>query len=145
MLIQPSSKTVWATHPALSPESGATEAVTGPANRPLPKTTRFLIEPSAPASSAASPITGPTTKREAVRDAIETNTLCRERHLEKGQIMLNLELLLTNLHDWACEHCFAPEWQTLQLETTTQLIYQKSGRIRWDEDRIEVELIPYYG
>jgi hypothetical protein len=38
-------------------------------------------------------------EREACRDAIDTDTLCRERHLEKDQIMLNLQLLLTNLHD----------------------------------------------
>jgi hypothetical protein len=82
-------------------------------------------------------------QREAERDAIDTDTLCRERHLEKDQIMLNLQLLLTNLHDWAAEHYFAPEWQMLEVETATRLIYQKSGRVRWEADQIVVELEAY--
>jgi len=82
-------------------------------------------------------------EREADRDAIDTDTLCRERHLEKDQIMLNLQLLLTNLHDWAAEHYFAPEWQKLELETATRLIYQKPGRVRWAADQIVVELEAY--
>jgi hypothetical protein len=82
-------------------------------------------------------------EREACRDAIDTDTLCRERHLEKDQIMLNLQLLLTNLHDWAAEHYFAPEWQKLELETATRLIYQKPGRIKWEADQIVVELEAY--
>jgi hypothetical protein len=82
-------------------------------------------------------------EREACRDAIDTDTLCRERHLEKDQIMLNLQLLLTNLHDWAAEHYFAPEWQKLELETATRLIYQKPGRVRWEADQIVVELEAY--
>jgi hypothetical protein len=81
--------------------------------------------------------------REAERDAIDTDTLCRERHLEKDQIMLNLQLLLTNLHHWAQVHYFSPEWQKLELETATRLIYQKPGRVKWTEDQIEVELEPY--
>jgi len=82
-------------------------------------------------------------QRETDRDAIDTDTLCRERHLEKDQIMLNLQLLLTNLHDWAAEHYFAPEWQKLELETATRLIYQKPGRVRWEADQIVVELEAY--
>ncbi len=82
-------------------------------------------------------------ERETCRDAIDTDTLCRERHLEKDQIMLNLQLLLTNLHDWSAEHYFAPEWQKLELETATRLIYQKPGRVRWEADQIVVELEPY--
>ena len=81
--------------------------------------------------------------RQAVRDAIDTATLCRERHLEKDQIMLDLQVLLTNLHDWAREHYFAPEWQKLELETATQLIYRKPGWVTWHADRIEVTLEPY--
>jgi hypothetical protein len=46
--------------------------------------------------------------RTAVRDAIDTQTLCRERDLEKDQIMLNQQILLANLHDWAAESYFAP-------------------------------------
>ena len=57
--------------------------------------------------------------------------------------MLNLQLLLTNLHDWAAEHYFASEWQKLELETATRLIYQKPGRVRWAADQIVVELEPY--
>jgi hypothetical protein len=82
-------------------------------------------------------------EREACREAIDTDTLCRERHLEKDQIMLNLQLLLTNLHDWAAEHYFAPEWHRLELETATRLIYQKPGRVRWEADQIVVELEAY--
>jgi hypothetical protein len=82
-------------------------------------------------------------EREACREAIDTDTLCRERHLEKDQIMLNLQLLLTNLHDWSAEHYFAPEWHKLELETATRLIYQKPGRVRWEADQIVVELEAY--
>jgi hypothetical protein len=82
-------------------------------------------------------------EQQAARDAIDTDTLCRERLLTKDQIMLNLQLLLINLHDWASEHYFAPEWQKLQLETASRLIYQKPGRVSWYQDRIEVELEPY--
>ena len=82
-------------------------------------------------------------EREAARDAIDTETLCRERHLEKDQIMLDLQVLLTSLHDWACEHYFAPEWQRLELDTATRLIYRKPGRVTWYEDHIEVVLDAY--
>ncbi len=82
-------------------------------------------------------------ERVATRDAIDTAALCRERHLEKDQIMLNLQVLLTSLHDWARAHYFAPEWQRLELETATRLIYRKPGRVTWHEDRIEVLLEPY--
>jgi hypothetical protein len=82
-------------------------------------------------------------EREAARDAIDTATLCRERHLEKDQIMLDLQMLLTSLHDWAREHYFAPEWQRLELDTATRLIYRKPGRVTWHEDRIEVVPEPY--
>jgi hypothetical protein len=82
-------------------------------------------------------------ERIAARDAIDTETLCRERHLEKDQIMLNLQVLLGNLHDWVRKHYFAPEWRSLTLEKATQMIYRKSGRITWHPDRIEVVLEPY--
>ena len=82
-------------------------------------------------------------EREAARDAIDTETLCRERHLEKDQIMLDLQVLLTSLHDWAREHYFAPEWQHLELDTATRLIYCKPGQITWYEDHIEVLLDAY--
>ena len=82
-------------------------------------------------------------EREAARDTIDTETLCRERHLEKDQIMLDLQVLLTSLHDWAREHYFAPEWQRLELDTATQLIYRKPGRVTWYEDHIEVALDSY--
>jgi len=82
-------------------------------------------------------------EQQAARDAIDTDTLCRERLLEKDQIMLNLQLLLINLHDWTSEHYFAPQWQQLQLDTASRLIYQKPGRVRWYPDRIEVKLEPY--
>jgi hypothetical protein len=82
-------------------------------------------------------------ERIAVRDAIDTQTLCRERHLEKDQIMLNLQILLGNLHDWVKQHYFTPEWQRLTLEKATQMIYRKSGCVTWYQDRIEVVLDPY--
>jgi len=82
-------------------------------------------------------------ERIAARDAIDTKTLCRERDLEKDQIMLNFQILLGNLHDWVAENYFAPEWRTLSLEKAAEMIYRKAGRVTWHEDRIEVELEPY--
>jgi hypothetical protein len=81
--------------------------------------------------------------RIAARDAIDTPTLCRERDLEKDQIMLNLQILLANLHDWAAVHYFAPQWQRLTLDKATQMIYRKAGRVTRYKDRIEVVLEPY--
>ena len=83
------------------------------------------------------------TRRIAARDAIDTETLCRERELEKDQIMLNWQILLANLHDWAAQAYFAPEWRNLSLEKATQMIYRKAGRVTWCDDRIEVVLEPY--
>jgi hypothetical protein len=82
-------------------------------------------------------------ERIAARNAIDTETLCRERHLEKDQVMLNLQVLLGNLHDWVRKHYFAPDWRSLTLEKATQMIYRKSGRVTWHPDRIEVVLDPY--
>jgi len=82
-------------------------------------------------------------ERIAARNVIDTETLCRERHLEKDQVMLNLQVLLGNLHDWVRKHYFAPEWRSLTLEKATQMIYRKSGRVTWHPDRIEVVLDPY--
>ena len=82
-------------------------------------------------------------KRIASRDAIDTETLCRERRLEKDQIMLNWQVLLANCHDWACRHFFAPAWRKLSLERATQLIYRKSGRVTHHPDRIEVVFDAY--
>jgi hypothetical protein len=81
--------------------------------------------------------------RMALRDAIDTQTLCRERDLEKDQIMLDLQLLLANLHDWSAESYFAPTWRNLSLEKATQMIYRKAGRVTWYSDRVEVVLETY--
>ena len=83
-------------------------------------------------------------ERKAIRDAIDTETLCRERHLEKDQIMLDLQFLLANLYDWAKQHYFASQWQHLSLEKATQLIYRKPGRVTWHPDCIEVVLDSYH-
>jgi hypothetical protein len=83
------------------------------------------------------------TQRQVVRDAIDTETLCRERHLEKDQIMLDFQVLLGNLHDWVRQHYLAPQWKTLSLEKATQMIYRKSGHVTWYPDRIEVLLDAY--
>jgi transposase len=83
------------------------------------------------------------TQHQADRDAIDTEALCRERNLQKDQLMLNLQVLLTNLHDWACACYFAPQWQKLDLDTAMRLIYRKSGRVVWYPDRIEVTLDAY--
>ncbi len=77
------------------------------------------------------------------RDAIDTETLCRERELNKDQIMLTLQLLLMNLHQWVLVHYLADIWQHLELDTAIELIYRKSGRVRWGKDSIEVVLSPY--
>jgi len=82
-------------------------------------------------------------ERCATRDAIDTESLCRERDLHKDQVMLDLQILLASLHDWAQQHYFAPDWQHLELDTATELIYRKSGRVRWGRDDIEVTLDPY--
>jgi hypothetical protein len=82
-------------------------------------------------------------QRIASRDAIDTATLCRERHLEKDQIMLNWQVLLANCHDWARRHFFAPAWHKLSLERATQLIYRKSGQVTHFPDRIEVVFNAY--
>ena len=81
--------------------------------------------------------------RIAFRDAIDTDTLCRERDLEKDQVMLNLQILLANLHDWAARYYFAPNWRNLSLEKATHMIYRKAGWVTWDSDCIEVVLEPY--
>ena len=83
------------------------------------------------------------TQRVAARDAIDTETLCRERDLEKDQIMLNFQILLGNLHDWVASHYFAPHWRKLSLEKATAMVYRKAGRVTWYDDRIEVELESY--
>jgi hypothetical protein len=83
------------------------------------------------------------TRRKAVRDAIDTETLCQERHLEKDQIMLGFQVLLGNLHDWVRQHYLAPQWKNLSLEKATQMVYRKSGRVTWYPDRIEVLLDAY--
>jgi hypothetical protein len=82
-------------------------------------------------------------ERESIRDAIDTPTLCRERHLEKDQIMLCLQVLLLNLHDWALKHYFSPEWSHLELETAMRLIYRKPGRVTGSADQIDVVLDGY--
>jgi hypothetical protein len=83
------------------------------------------------------------TQRKTARDAIDTETLCRERHLEKDQVMLNLQMMLGNLHDWVTQHYLAPLWKNLSLEKATKMIYRKSGRVTWHPDRIEVLLDAY--
>jgi len=57
--------------------------------------------------------------------------------------MLGLQLLLTSLHDWVSKQYLAPQWQTQELKTATELIYRKPGRVRWGESEIEVLLDPY--
>ena len=81
--------------------------------------------------------------RRTTRDAIDTASLCRERDLEKDQIMLDLQLLLTSLHDWVSQHYLAPQWQRLELQTATEMIYRKPGQVRWGDEEIEVVLDPY--
>jgi len=81
--------------------------------------------------------------RQQLREALDTDSLCRERHLEKDQIMLNLQLLLGNLHQWSREHYFAPLWQQLELQTATELIYRKSGWVQSDTEAIQVVLEAY--
>jgi hypothetical protein len=81
--------------------------------------------------------------RIALRDAIDTETLCRERDLEKDQVMLNLQILLANLHDWSARYYFDSHWRNLSLKKATQMIYRKAGRVTWRNDCIEVVLEPY--
>ncbi len=57
--------------------------------------------------------------------------------------MLNLQVLLGNLHDWVKQYYFAPQWKNLSLEKATQMIYRKSGRVTGNPDRLEVVLDAY--
>jgi hypothetical protein len=82
-------------------------------------------------------------KLRTARDAIDTVSLCRERDLQKDQIMLDLQVLLTSLHDWARSHYFAPAWQQLELATAIEMIYRKPARVIWDREVVEVVLDPY--
>jgi hypothetical protein len=82
-------------------------------------------------------------ERLALREAIDTQTLCRERDLHKDQIMLDLQLLLANLHDWVVQAYCDPGWRKLSLEKATQMIYRKAGRVTWRPDCIDVVLEPY--
>lgn len=82
-------------------------------------------------------------ERQAARDAIDTVSRCRERHLEKDQIMLNLQVMLLNLHDWVRQHYLAPVWQRLELQTATELLYRKAGRVQWGKEQIEIVFEPY--
>ena len=82
-------------------------------------------------------------ERQAARDAIDTASQCRERDLEKDQIMLNFQVMLLNLHDWVREHYLAPVWQHLELETATELLYRKAGRVHWEPEQIEIIFEPY--
>ena len=81
--------------------------------------------------------------RRQARDALDTTSLYRERNLEKDQMMLNLQLLLGNLHQWARSAFLAPAWQRLELKTAIELIYRKPGWVQWGRDTIEVVLTPY--
>ncbi len=107
------------------------------------KRQRYLLQQLYRYQTQASQLRLQLAERKAIRDAIDTETLCRERHLEKDQIMLDLQFLLANLHDWAKQHYFAPQWQHLPLEKATQLIYRKPGRVTWHPDCIEVVLDSY--
>lgn len=82
-------------------------------------------------------------ERRAARDAIDTATLCRERDLEKDQSMLDLQVLLTSLHDWVRSRYFAPAWRNLELNTAVEMIYRKPGWVKWGREVIEVVLDPY--
>jgi hypothetical protein len=102
-----------------------------------------LLEQSARRRVRRSELRQELAKRRAARDAIDTESLCRERNLEKDQTMLDMQVLLTSLHDWTRCHYFAPEWQRLELDTAIEMIYRKPGRVRWSRGEIEVVLDPY--
>jgi len=81
--------------------------------------------------------------RQVARDARDTSGLCRERDLAKDQIMLDLQVLLVSLHDWVRHHYLAPVWQSLELDTATELLYRKAGRVTWGAEQITVVFEPY--
>jgi hypothetical protein len=81
--------------------------------------------------------------RQQARDALDTSGLCRERDLGKDQIMLDLQVLLASLHDWVRHHYLAPVWQHLELDTATELLYRKAGRVTWAAEQITVVFEPY--
>ncbi len=88
-------------------------------------------------------ITAELTHRQTTRNEIDTDTLYRERNLEKDQIMLNLQVLLGNLHHWTRHHYLAPLWQRLELKTAINMIYRKPGWVQWGTDQIDVLLESY--
>jgi hypothetical protein len=104
---------------------------------------RHLLRPLHDHETHSHQLNGRLLHRIALRDAVDTETLCRERDLEKDQIMLDLQLLLANLHDWVANSYCAPHWRNLSLEKATQMIYRKAGRVTWYSDRVEVVLEPY--
>ncbi|MBM4461103.1 MAG: hypothetical protein FJ011_25635 [Chloroflexi bacterium] len=57
--------------------------------------------------------------------------------------MLDLQVLLASLHDWVREHYLAPTWQRLELDTATELLYRKAGRVSWGPAQIEITFEPY--
>jgi hypothetical protein len=57
--------------------------------------------------------------------------------------MLDLQLLLANLHYWVAESYLALTWRSLSLEKATQMIYRKAGWVTRHSDRVEVLLEPY--
>lgn len=81
--------------------------------------------------------------RQEARDARDTSGLCRERDLAKDQIMLDLQVLLVSLHDWVRHHYLAPVWQHLELDTATELLYRKAGRVTWAAEQITVVFESY--
>jgi len=104
---------------------------------------RRLLEKVAHNRTRRSELRQDLAQRQAARDAIDTHSLCRERSLEKDQLMLDMQVLLTNLHDWTRQHYFAPEWQHLELDTAIHLIYRKPGRVHSKPEAIEVVFDPY--
>ena len=57
--------------------------------------------------------------------------------------MLDLQVLLVSLHDWVRSHYLAPAWQQLELDTATELLYRKAGRVTWGAEQITVVFEPY--
>ena len=104
---------------------------------------RQLLEKTRQRRARRSELRQELAERQAARDAIDTESLCRERDLDKDQIMLDMQVLLTSLHDWARHHYFASQWQRLELNTATELIYRKPAQVRWGKKEIEVVFDPY--
>ncbi len=82
-------------------------------------------------------------ERRKAANAVDLTRPMYQRDMEKDQIMLDLQLLLVNLHYFVREHYFGPAWAHHDLKTAEKLLYRKRGRVIRYHDRLVVVLSAY--